>query len=179
MLLSYDPNDSEGGLKLLEDLTVNARPTQDQVLDEILTRNARTGYLKTYLNGRVDKGSFKTDVPVVNYEDIKPYIERLANGDSSEIISAEPITELLTRSVVVEFVPLARSKHYVCRVFVVFRGKYCLDAVGKMQLRDFRGSTEDDALDGGRLGSENIFLQPPRPRHKQVSITNFQFIVAK
>lgn len=97
MVLTYDPNDSEGGLKLIEDLTVNACRIQNRVLDEILTQNARTEYLQGYLNGRVDKESFKRDVPVVKYEDIKCYIERLANGDPSEIISAQPITELLTR----------------------------------------------------------------------------------
>ncbi|XVF44365.1 hypothetical protein PTKIN_Ptkin02bG0114400 [Pterospermum kingtungense] len=45
-----------------------------------------------------DKELLKNKVPVVNYEDIKPHIERIANGDSSNIISAEPITELLTSS---------------------------------------------------------------------------------
>ncbi|XP_039038114.1 probable indole-3-acetic acid-amido synthetase GH3.13 [Hibiscus syriacus] len=42
--------------------------------------------------------AFKNKVPVVNYGDIKVYIERIANGDSSNIISDEPIIELLTSS---------------------------------------------------------------------------------
>jgi auxin responsive GH3 family protein len=97
MLPRFDPNDNETGMKLLEDLTTNAYQVQQQVLELILTRNVHTEYLRSYLNGNSDKKLFKEKVPIVNYEDIKPYIERIANGEPSEIISAQPITELLTR----------------------------------------------------------------------------------
>lgn len=97
MLPSYDPNDYEAGLKLLEDLTTNACEIQEQVLEEILQKNAQTEYLRSFLSGHSDKKNFKEKVPVVNYEDIKPCIERIANGEPSNIISAQPITELLTR----------------------------------------------------------------------------------
>lgn len=97
MIPSYNPNDNEYGLKLLEDLTKNAYEVQQQVLEEILTKNAQTEYLKGFLNGHYDKKDFKKNVPVVNYEDVKPYIERIANGEPSDIISAQPVTELLTR----------------------------------------------------------------------------------
>jgi auxin responsive GH3 gene family len=33
----------------------------------------------------------------VEYEDVKLYIERIANGAPSSLISSKPITELLTR----------------------------------------------------------------------------------
>ncbi|GAV88170.1 GH3 domain-containing protein [Cephalotus follicularis] len=98
MLPKYDPNDNETGVKLLEDLTTNAYQIQQQVLDEILTGNVQTEYLNGYLNGQSNKELFKRKVPVVRYEDIKSYIERICNGESSEIISAQPITELLTSS---------------------------------------------------------------------------------
>lgn len=99
MVPLYDPNDNEAGLKLLEDLTTNANQVQQQVLEEILTKNAATEYLSGFLNGHSDKKLFKKKVPIVNYEDIKPYIERIANGEPSEIISTQQITELLTRCV--------------------------------------------------------------------------------
>ncbi|KAE8023799.1 hypothetical protein FH972_009460 [Carpinus fangiana] len=98
MLPRYDPNDNEAGMKLLEDLTTNAHQVQQQVLEKILTQNVHTEYLSSFLNGHSNKKLFKEKVPVVNYEDIKPYIERIANGEPSEIISAQPITELLTSS---------------------------------------------------------------------------------
>lgn len=97
LLPVYDPNDYEAGLKLLEDLTTGARQIQQQVLDDILTQNAHTEYLNSFLNGQSDKPSFKKKVPLVNYEDIRPCIERIANGEPSSIISAQQITELLTR----------------------------------------------------------------------------------
>ncbi|XP_044461216.1 indole-3-acetic acid-amido synthetase GH3.17 [Mangifera indica] len=98
MLPAYDPNDNEDGVRLLESLTTNAGEIQQQVLREILTRNGQTEYLKRFLNGRCDEKCFKEKVPVVSYENIKPYIERIANGEPSQIISAQPITELLTSS---------------------------------------------------------------------------------
>ncbi|KAA8532269.1 hypothetical protein F0562_032302 [Nyssa sinensis] len=91
-------NDSEAGMKLLEDLTENANQVQQKVLEEILTQNVHTQYLRGFLHGCTDKELFKKKVPIVNYEDMKPYIERIANGEPSEIISAQPITELLTSS---------------------------------------------------------------------------------
>ena len=97
MIPRYDPHDTECGLKLLEELTTNAYEEQQKLLEEILAKNAHTEYLKSFLNGHHDKKLFKQKVPVVNYEDVKPYIERIANGEPSEIISAQRITELLTR----------------------------------------------------------------------------------
>ncbi|XP_077212326.1 auxin-responsive GH3 family protein [Tasmannia lanceolata] len=98
MLLSCDPNDDEGTKMLIEDLTKNANQVQQQILKEILRRNADTEYLRGFLEGSSEKELFKKKVPIVNYEEIKPYIERIANGESSQIISAEPISELLTSS---------------------------------------------------------------------------------
>ncbi|PIA31423.1 hypothetical protein AQUCO_04900016v1 [Aquilegia coerulea] len=98
MLLTCDPHDKEGGMKLIEDLTTNADQFQQQILNEIVTQNADTEYLAGFLDGHSDKEMFKKKVPIVNYDDIKPYIERIANGDPSSIISNQPISELLTSS---------------------------------------------------------------------------------
>ncbi|KAH1120890.1 hypothetical protein J1N35_004050 [Gossypium stocksii] len=70
----------EDGLKLMEELTNNAQQIQEQVLSQILTTNAGTEYLSRFINGDADKQCFKTNVPIVTYEDIKPYIDRIANG---------------------------------------------------------------------------------------------------
>ncbi|KAF8104037.1 hypothetical protein N665_0181s0058 [Sinapis alba] len=71
---------------------------QDNVLKEILTLNANTEYLRRFLNERSDKELFKRKVPVVTYDDVKPYIERVANGESCDVISAKPITGFLISS---------------------------------------------------------------------------------
>ncbi|KAL0757803.1 hypothetical protein Bca101_095471 [Brassica carinata] len=77
---------------VLEELTSNAKKIQDNVLDKILKTNANTEYLHRFLEGSSDKELFKKNVPVVSYEDVKPYIDRVANGEPSDIISGEPIT---------------------------------------------------------------------------------------
>ncbi|XP_017980760.1 PREDICTED: indole-3-acetic acid-amido synthetase GH3.17 [Theobroma cacao] len=83
----------EDGLKILEELTTNAHQIQERVLEDILKRNAGTEYLRGFLNGQADKQLFKRNVPIVTYEDLKPYIDRIANGEPSDILLADPITQ--------------------------------------------------------------------------------------
>lgn len=79
-------------------LTLNAKQIQDDVLKEILTLNANTEYLHRFLRGSSDKELFKKNVPVVSYDDVKPYIERVANGgEPSNVISGKPITGFFIR----------------------------------------------------------------------------------
>ncbi|CAA0397789.1 putative GH3 family protein [Arabidopsis thaliana] len=86
-------------LKFIEEMTRNPDSVQEKVLGEILTRNSNTEYLKRFdLNGVVDRKTFKSKVPVVTYEDLKPEIQRISNGDRSPILSSHPITEFLTSS---------------------------------------------------------------------------------
>ncbi|KAF8074236.1 hypothetical protein N665_1119s0020 [Sinapis alba] len=82
----------------LEELTLNAEQIQDDLLKEILTLNANTEYLRQFLHGSSDKQLFKKNVPLVSYEDVKPYIERVANGEPSDVISGRPVTRFLKSS---------------------------------------------------------------------------------
>lgn len=85
-------------LQFIDDMTKNIDPEQVKVLAEILTRNANTEYLRRFnINGAIDRETFKSKVPVVTYEDLKPDIDRIANGDRSPIFSSHPISEFLTR----------------------------------------------------------------------------------
>ncbi|KAK8300478.1 hypothetical protein V6Z11_D05G387600 [Gossypium hirsutum] len=90
--------DYENGLNFLEELTENGHRIQEQVLEEILLRNAGTEYLTRFLHGQTDKQLFKNNVPIVTYEDIKPYIDRIANGETSNILLADPISEFIQSS---------------------------------------------------------------------------------
>lgn len=81
----------------LEELTSNAKQIQEDILEEILTLNANTEYLHRFLHGSSDKELFKKNVPVVTYDDVKPYIERVANGEPSDVISGGAITMFLRR----------------------------------------------------------------------------------
>ncbi|WVZ51430.1 hypothetical protein U9M48_002578 [Paspalum notatum var. saurae] len=101
-----DPHDGPACLQLVEDLTTHAGAIQRRVLGEILAMNAGTDYLRGFLGAEAGRrrpdeelaAAFKERVPVVEYEDVKPYIERIANGAPSSLISSKTITELLTSS---------------------------------------------------------------------------------
>ncbi|EOA22983.1 hypothetical protein CARUB_v10003724mg, partial [Capsella rubella] len=95
MLPKFDPTNPIATMSLLEDVTTNAKKIQDSVLEAILSHNAQTEYLRGFLNGQLDKQSFKKSLPVVTYEDIKPYIDRIASGEPSDLICDRPINLLL------------------------------------------------------------------------------------
>lgn len=86
-------------LQFIEDMTKYPDSIQEKVLAEILTRNANTEYLQRFnVDGAIDRKTFKSKVPIVTYEDLKPDIDRIANGDRSPIFSSHPISEFLTSS---------------------------------------------------------------------------------
>ncbi|OWM65663.1 probable indole-3-acetic acid-amido synthetase GH3.1 [Punica granatum] len=86
-------------LQFIEEMTRNVDAVQERVLAEILSRNSDTEYLRRFrLKGATDRDTFKAFVPVVTYEDLQPDIQRIANGDRSNIFSSHPISEFLTSS---------------------------------------------------------------------------------
>ncbi|WZY93235.1 4-substituted benzoates-glutamate ligase GH3.12-like [Brassica napus] len=85
-------------LSSLEELTLNAEQIQDDLLEKILRLNSNTEYLRRFLHGSNDKELFKKNVPLANYEDVKPYIERVANGEPSDLISGGPVTRFFRSS---------------------------------------------------------------------------------
>ncbi|XAR61315.1 hypothetical protein NMG60_11034972 [Bertholletia excelsa] len=88
----------EEALKELERLTMNAGDVQENILRQILAQNANTEYLNKYLGGSEDVKEFKRRVPVITYKVIRPYIQRIANGEDSSLITGRTITELLCSS---------------------------------------------------------------------------------
>ncbi|KAG6423800.1 hypothetical protein SASPL_114203 [Salvia splendens] len=86
-------------LEFIEDITSNPDHIQQQVLSEILSRNAHVEYLNRHgLNRHTDRETFKKTMPVISYEDILPDINRIALGDTSPILCSHPISEFLTSS---------------------------------------------------------------------------------
>ncbi|CAE5982680.1 unnamed protein product [Arabidopsis arenosa] len=86
-------------LRFIEEMTRNADTVQENLLAEILARNANTEYLRRFnLGGATDRDTFKTKIPVITYEDLQPEIQRIADGDRSPILSSHPISEFLTSS---------------------------------------------------------------------------------
>lgn len=89
----------EEALKEIEKLTANADKVQENLLKEILERNGETEYLSQFMDKSGSPKEFKQCVPVISYKDIQPYIQRIANGDDSSLITGHPITEMLCRSI--------------------------------------------------------------------------------
>ncbi|XP_050367893.1 indole-3-acetic acid-amido synthetase GH3.6 [Argentina anserina] len=90
---------NEKALKFIESVTENADEVQKRVLSEILAANAHVEYLQRHgLNGHTDRETFKKLVPVITYDHIQPDINRIANGDTSQILCSKPISEFLTSS---------------------------------------------------------------------------------
>jgi len=92
--LGYKGNDV---LQDLEILTMNAKAAQELILRKILEKNHVTEYLNKFMNGSTDISAFKSQVPVVTYDVVQPYIARIAAGEPSSILCGEQIVELLRR----------------------------------------------------------------------------------
>ncbi|XP_002531876.2 putative indole-3-acetic acid-amido synthetase GH3.9 [Ricinus communis] len=88
----------EAALEEIEKLTEKADEVQESILREILIQNGQTEYLSKYIKGSKDVKEFKYCVPVITYKDMYPYIQRIANGEDSSLITGRPITEMLCSS---------------------------------------------------------------------------------
>ncbi|CAL4917243.1 unnamed protein product [Urochloa decumbens] len=77
-------------LEFIEDMTTDVDAVQERVLEEVLSRNAEAEYLavKCGLAGATDRATFRAKVPISTYEDLQPYIRRVADGDRSPILTA-------------------------------------------------------------------------------------------
>ncbi|WVZ66552.1 hypothetical protein U9M48_015755 [Paspalum notatum var. saurae] len=90
-------------LQFIEEMTSDVDAVQERVLWEILARNADTEYLtKCGLAGATDRATFRATfrakVPMATYEDLQPFIRRIADGDRTPILSGHPVSEFLTSS---------------------------------------------------------------------------------
>ena len=79
-------------------LTRDAGRVQKDTLKKILELNADAEYLKEFgLNGRTDVESYKSCIPLCVHSDLEPYIHRIADGDSSPLLTGKPVTSLSLR----------------------------------------------------------------------------------
>lgn len=87
--------------KVIEDfeaMTSDAERIQKETLKKILEQNRYAEYLQLVgLGGKTDPESFKRFVPLVTHKDLEPYIQRIADGDSSPVLTGKPITTISLR----------------------------------------------------------------------------------
>ncbi|XP_074320287.1 jasmonoyl--L-amino acid synthetase JAR4-like [Silene latifolia] len=92
--------DAEKWIAEFEEVTKDAERVQRELLEKILTQNVETEYLKKHglKAGCFDPASFKECVPVVTYTDIQPYIDRIADGDTSSILTSKRVPSFVLSS---------------------------------------------------------------------------------
>ena len=79
-------------------LTRDAGHVQQDTLRKILELNADSEYLNRFnLERRTDSKSFKSCIPLCVHSDIESYIQRIADGDNSLVLTGKPITSLSVR----------------------------------------------------------------------------------
>lgn len=88
-------------LRFIEEMTTDVDAVQERVLAQILGRNAESEYLtRCGLAGATDRATFRAKVPMATYEDLEPYVRRIADGDRSPILTGPgyPVLEFFTSS---------------------------------------------------------------------------------
>ncbi|GAV91797.1 GH3 domain-containing protein [Cephalotus follicularis] len=88
-----------------EQVSENASLVQTETLGRILELNYGVEYLKKYLGDTKTQemdacaleSLYTSLVPLASHADLEPYIHRIAEGDTSPILTQQPITELSLR----------------------------------------------------------------------------------
>jgi auxin responsive GH3 family protein len=114
-----------------EHVSENACKVQSETLRRILELNSGVEYLRKWL-GTVDvekmddytlETLFTSLVPIVSHADLDPYIQRIADGETSPLLTQEPITVLSLSSGTTEgrqkYVPFTR--HSAQTTLQIFR----------------------------------------------------------
>lgn len=98
MLEKMEAFDGEKVIEQFEEMTRDAERVQRETLKKILEDNASAEYLQSLgLNGRTDPQSFKDCVPLATHNDLESYIQRIADGASSPILTGKPIKTISLR----------------------------------------------------------------------------------
>ncbi|KAG6522176.1 indole-3-acetic acid-amido synthetase GH3.10-like [Zingiber officinale] len=102
----FPAEDADGAAVLgwFEEVAENAGEVQAETLRRILEANLGTEYLRRWLGGAADgvggmgaaelEALFASAVPLASHADFEPYIRRIAGGDASPVLTADPITML-------------------------------------------------------------------------------------
>ncbi|XP_042504132.1 jasmonoyl--L-amino acid synthetase JAR4-like [Macadamia integrifolia] len=132
MLKKMEEFDQEKVIEEFEELTKDAERVQRETLKKILNENCEAEYLKKWgLNGKTDPETYRACVPLVTHKDLEPYIQRIADGDSSSILTGKPITTISLSSGTTEgkpkFVPFNEELMYttvqIYRISFAFRNR--------------------------------------------------------
>ncbi|KAF8694375.1 hypothetical protein HU200_038299 [Digitaria exilis] len=157
-----------------ETLTRDAGRVQQDTLKKILQVNADAEYLKHFgLNGRTDVQSYKSCIPLCVHSDLEPYIQRIADGDSSPQLTGKPITSLSLSSGTTQgkpkFVPfndeLIENTLQINHTSYAFRNREY--PIGKGKALQFIYSSKQVVTKGGILITTATTNLYQGPRYKE------------
>lgn len=105
MLEKVETFDMNRVINEFDEMTRNADQVQKQTLKEILQKNKSAIYLQNCgLNGNTtDPEAFKSMVPLVTDLDLEPYIKRMVDGDTSPILTGQPVPAISLRFIKICF----------------------------------------------------------------------------
>ncbi|BAF04344.1 Os01g0221100 [Oryza sativa Japonica Group] len=85
----------EAVIEEFERVTRDAANVQRETLRRILAENGGVEYLRGLgLAGATDPATFRARVPLATHADLEPYIDRIADGDASPVLTAKPATSI-------------------------------------------------------------------------------------
>lgn len=98
-------NEDEEIIRWFDEIALEAGSVQTKTLQRILELNFGVEYLKKWLGDlniediepRALESLYTSLVPLVSHADLEPYIQRIADGDPSPLLTQEPITILSLR----------------------------------------------------------------------------------
>ncbi|XP_047044892.1 jasmonoyl--L-amino acid synthetase GH3.5-like [Lolium rigidum] len=161
---------SEETINEFEALTRDAGRVQQDTLKKILEANADAEYLARFgLDGRTDAESYKSRVPLCVHSDVEPFIQRVAHGDISPVITRKPITALSLSSGTTQGKPkfLPFNEELIENTLQVFRTSYAFRnreyTTGKGKALQFFYCSKQVSTDGGVIATTattNLYRSP-------------------
>jgi len=120
---------NSGRLKKIDYFKANPRLVQERTLHDLLNQAKDTEWGKTHQFGKIrDIADFQKSLPLQKYEDVKPYVERIRNGEQN-VLWPSVITWFAkssgTTSDKSKFIPVSKETLKQCH----FRGGYDVLAI--------------------------------------------------
>ncbi|GJT15985.1 indole-3-acetic acid-amido synthetase GH3.10 [Tanacetum coccineum] len=103
MELTHVSSLTDDAMNWFEEVAMNAKKVQTETLKKILEMNYGVEYLQKWLGNIDDVGSmdgeeleslYGSKVPLASHADLEPYIQRIADGDTSPLLTKQLITTL-------------------------------------------------------------------------------------
>jgi len=101
-----------GGVDKFLESTKYPKKFQEQCLLSLIEKNKNTAFGRDYKFDRIKNvRDFQRNIPVMDYEDLRPYIERVINGDTKALFPHKPLMFLKTSGTIdkPKYIPVTKQ----------------------------------------------------------------------